>query len=138
MRHDLVNRWSSSGVVVENFTDEVRCRLTDGYLVRELVLIHSDSLVGGLYVIGFEWRLTDNEGVDDNTKRPDINLIRMALLSFENLRSDIVGSTTNGSFPLTIELELGGKTEITNLDLHLVVEEKVAELEISVNDPMRM
>ena len=60
----------------------------------------------------------------------------MALLTLEHLRSDIVGSTANGALPLTIELKLGGETKITDLDLHLVVEEEVAQLQISVDDAM--
>lgn len=60
----------------------------------------------------------------------------MTLLALKHLRCDIVGSTTDGSLALSIELQLGSKTEITNLDLHLVVKEEVAKLEISMNDAM--
>lgn len=138
MRHNLVDRWSSGRVVVQNFSNEVPGRLTNSYLFWERVAIHSDSLIGSLNVIGFKWWLTDDEGVNDDTKRPDINLIRMSLLSFENLGGNIVGSTTDGSLPFTIKLELGGKTEITYLDFHFVVEEKITQLKISVDDSMRV
>jgi len=138
MRHDLVNRWSSGGVVVQNLFNKILRRLTDSYLFGEGIAIHSDSLIGSLDIIGFEWWLADDERVDDNSEGPDIHLIRMALLSFENFRSDIVRGTTNGSFPFTIKLELGGKTEISYLDFHFVVEEEITELEISVDDSMRV
>jgi hypothetical protein len=39
---------------------------------------------------------------------------------------------------LSIELKFGGKTKITYLDFHLVVEEEITEFEISVNDSMGM
>ena len=58
----------------------------------------------------------------------------MTLLAFEDLRGDIVGSSTNGSLTLSIELKFGGQTEITYFDLHLVVEEEISEFEISVDD----
>lgn len=60
----------------------------------------------------------------------------MTLLALEHLGGDIVRSTANCSLSLAIELELGGKTEITDLNLHLVVKEEIAQLEISMNDAM--
>ena len=58
----------------------------------------------------------------------------MTLFAFKNFWCDVVGSSTDCSLPLSVELKLGSQTEVTNLDLHLVVEEQVAELEISVDD----
>ena len=60
----------------------------------------------------------------------------MTLLAFEDLRSDIVGSTANSALSLTVELELGGKTEITYFDFHLVVKEQVTEFQISMDNAM--
>ena len=60
----------------------------------------------------------------------------MALLSLEHLRGDIVGRTADRTLALTIELKLRRQTEVTNLNLHLVVKEEVTELEISMNDAM--
>lgn len=52
----------------------------------------------------------------------------MALFALKNFWRDIIGSTANCPFTLSIELKLSGQTKITNLDLHLVVEEQVTEL----------
>ncbi len=60
----------------------------------------------------------------------------MTLLALEDLRGDIVGSTTNGTLALTVEFKFSCETEITNLDLHLVVKEEVTKLEISMDDAM--
>ena len=60
----------------------------------------------------------------------------MTLLAFEHLRSDIVRSTADRALALSIELKLGSETEITDLDLHLVVEEEITELQVSVNNAM--
>ena len=68
MGHDLVNRWSSGGVVVQNFGNEVPGRITDSDLLWEGVAVHSDSLIGGLDVIGLEWWLADDESVNDDTE----------------------------------------------------------------------
>ena len=62
----------------------------------------------------------------------------MSLFALEDFWSDIVGSTTNSSLSLTIELELCRETEITDLYLHSIVEEQVAELQISVNHTVAM
>ena len=60
----------------------------------------------------------------------------MTLLAFEHLRGDIVRSTADRALALSIELKLGSETEITDLDLHLVVEEEITELQVSVNNAM--
>ena len=60
----------------------------------------------------------------------------MALLSLEHLRGDIVGRTADRALALTIELKLRRQTEVTNLNLHLVVKEEVTKLEISMNYTM--
>ena len=62
----------------------------------------------------------------------------MTLLTFKHLRSDVVGSTANSSLALAIELKLRCETEVTYLDLHLIVEEQVTELEITMDDAMRV
>ena len=58
----------------------------------------------------------------------------MALLALKYLRCDVVGSTADGAFALSVELELSGKTEVSDFDLHAVVQEEVAQLEVSVDD----
>ena len=60
----------------------------------------------------------------------------MALLSLEHFRGDIVGRTADCTLALTIELKLCRQTKITDLNLHLVVEEEVTEFEISMNNAM--
>ena len=60
------------------------------------------------------------------------------MFTLKNLRGDVVRSTTDGSFALSIKLEFGSKTKVTNLDLHLLVEEEITKLEISMDDPMRV
>ena len=62
----------------------------------------------------------------------------MTLFAFEDFRCDIIRSSTDCSFALSIEFKFGCKTEVTNLDLHLVVQEQITELEISMNDTVAM
>jgi len=58
------------------------------------------------------------------------------LLSFKDLWSNIVWSSANCPLPLSVELKLGSETKITYLDLHLVVEEEITQLEISMDNSM--
>ena len=62
----------------------------------------------------------------------------MAALAFEDLRGDIVRRTANRALLLTIKVELRGKAEVAQFDLHLVVEEEVAEFEVTVDDSVRV
>lgn len=58
----------------------------------------------------------------------------MTLFTFQHFWCDVVWSSADCSFSLSVKLQFSGETEITNLDLHLVVKEQVTELQISVND----
>lgn len=58
----------------------------------------------------------------------------MTLLAIDNFWRDVVRSPTDCALAFPIELDLRSKTEVTDLDLHLVCQEEVAELEVSVHD----
>lgn len=57
----------------------------------------------------------------------------MAGLAFEDFWGDVVGCATNGLLLLAFELELGGESEIAQLDFHLVVKEEIAEFEVAMD-----
>ena len=136
VHHDVVDCWSLGRVIIQDLRDDVTSGVRDTHTVWEIVGVHTDSLVGSLHIRCLEGRLTNNKRVNDDSDRPDVDLVGVTLLALEHLGSDVVGSTANGTLPLSIELKLGGETKITDLDLHLVVEEQITELQISVNDAM--
>ena len=138
MSQNLINRWSLGRVIRQNSLDNISSIVRNLHVVREIVVVHPDSLVSGLHIVSLEWRLADDERVNDDSEGPNIDLVRVTLLAFEDLRSNVVWSTTDGSFALSVELEFSGETEITNLHLHLVVQEQVTQLKISVDDSMRV
>lgn len=89
-------------------------------------MVSLDSSVCGFDIGGFERGLTNDKGVDDDTKRPDIDLIRMTSSSLQHLWSDIIWSTANSSLLFPIEVEFCSKTEISEFDLHLRVDEQIS------------
>lgn len=58
----------------------------------------------------------------------------MTIFAFKDLRCDVVGCSTDRPLPIAIKLELGSQTKVTDLDLHFVIDEQVAELETGVKD----
>ena len=76
--------------------------------------------------------------IHDDTQAPEIDLVGVPLLALEDFGGDIVGRTTNGTLPLPIEFEFGCQTEVTYFDFHFIVKEEVSQLEISVDDSMRV
>ena len=136
--HDVINSGSLSRVIVQDLCDEVSGRVANRSRLREAVGVHTDALVGRLHIGRLEGRLTDDERVDDDADGPDVDLVRVALLAFEHLGSDIVRSTANSALALAIKLELGSEAEVTDFDLHLVVEEEVAEFEVTMDDSVRV
>ena len=92
-------------------------------MVRERILVSLDSSVRGLDIRGLERRLANYQGVNDDAQRPDVYLVGVACPALQHFRCDVVRCSANGPLLLAVKIELGGKTEISQLDLHLVVEE---------------
>jgi hypothetical protein len=102
-------------------------------VVWERILVSLDPSVRGLDVSGLERRLADYQSIQDYTERPDVDLVGVACSAFEYFWCDVVWRTTNGPLLLSVKIELCGETKVSQFDLHLIVEEQVAELEISVD-----
>ena len=54
--------------------------------------------------------------------------------AFEDFGRDVVRSAADGLLLLALILKLGGQPEVSKLDLHVLVEEEIAELEVAVDD----
>ena len=90
-------------------------------MVWERVLVFLNSIVCGFYISCFKRRLSNYQSVNYHSEGPDVDLVRVTLFTFKHFWCDVVRSTTDGSLALSIELELGGKTKVTDFDFHLVV-----------------
>jgi len=135
---DLVDGRPLRWIIFQDASDQALGCLGDRNCFWEAVLSESDFFVSSLHIVSFKWWLSDDEGVNNNTERPNIYLIRVTLFALEHLWGNIVGRTTNRSLSLTVELKLGGESEIANFDFHLVVQEQISELKISMNDSVRV
>ena len=62
----------------------------------------------------------------------------MALLPLQNLRCDVVGRAADGFPPLVGVGEARGQAQVSHLDPHARVDEEVPELQVSVNDQVRV
>jgi len=52
--------------------------------------------------------------------------------AFQYFRCNLVGSAADGFLLLAVELQLGRQSEIGQLELHLVREEQIAQLQVTV------
>lgn len=52
----------------------------------------------------------------------------------QHLRCNIIGGATDGFLPLAGALDKCGQTKVANFDVHVRVKEKVAKLEVTVDD----
>ena len=68
MAQDLGDGGSFGRIIVENPGNEVSRSVRNLDVVREVIGIHSDSLVGCLDVRGLEGRLPDNQCVQNDSK----------------------------------------------------------------------
>lgn len=92
-------------------------------MIWERILIPLDPSVRGLDIGGLERRLADDQGVNDDAQGPDVYLVGVTCSALQHFRSDVVGRSANCPLLLAVKIELGGETEVSQLDLHLVVEE---------------
>jgi hypothetical protein len=47
----------------------------------------------------------------------------------DDFRGDVIRRATDGMFPITLELNFSGKSKIRKFQLHLAVDEKIAQLD---------
>lgn len=62
----------------------------------------------------------------------------MAGLALEDFGRNIIRSTANCPLLLPVKIKLGGEAEISELDLHFVVQEEIAQLEVTMDNAMRV
>ena len=98
-----------------------------------------DSLVDGLDVLGLEGRAADDESVEDDADGPRVDLEAVAIrLVEQHLGRDVVGRAADRLLALAGDLDERGEPEVADLDVHVLVEEDVAELEVAVDDLVRV
>jgi len=96
-----------------------------------------DLLIDRLYVLRLERRPTNDKRVKDNANGPGIDFEAMAISRVkEHLRRNIVRRSTDGLLPLARILYQGGKSEVSDLDVHVSIKEQVPELEVAMDDLM--
>jgi hypothetical protein len=85
------------------------------------------------HVVGFERHGAVEQGEEDNTSTPEISLESLITLVFDDLRSNISGSTTVFSHDFILLYQFRD-TEISDFDITFTVKEDVIQLDVSVND----
>lgn len=138
MHQNLVQSRSRSWISGQNAGNQISGFIRNWNVLWERVLVAFDSAVCGLDIGCLKGRFSDYQRVDDDSEGPNVDLIRMTSSSFQNLRSDVVGCSANGPLFLSVKIELCGKSEVSQFDLHFFIYEEVAQLQVSVNNAMRM
>lgn len=104
----------------------------------EWIRIHSNFFISSLDIWGFKGWLSNEKCVDNNSQTPNIDFIRMTSSSIKNFWSDIIGCTTNSSLFFSIEFKFSSKTKISKFNFHFIIQEKISEFKISMNDSVGM
>ncbi len=63
---------------------------------------------------------------------PHVHLVAVPVLVLQDFGRDVVRRAADGFLLLALELQFGGQAEVAQFDLHLVVQEQVAQLQTSV------
>ena len=75
MIHNVVYCGSLGWVIVQDLCDEVASVICDANLLREVIRVHTNSFVSGLHIRGLEGRLANDKCVNNDSDRPDIDLV---------------------------------------------------------------
>lgn len=146
MRHSL---WKYHKLVLKYLLKtETPCRVDHKYPIDQILGGKRDlntgrkdvSIIFNIFVcllhsVVLEWRLSKQQGVHDDTDRPNIHLIRVALL-FQYLRCDVVRRAAYGLLHIALCLYLGGQAKIAYFCIHLIIDEHISQFQISVDDAL--
>jgi hypothetical protein len=69
----------------------------------------------------------------NNSDRPNIHLVGVPF-PLQDFRRNIVGSPANGLLLFLVELQAGCQSEVSELDLHVLVEEEVSQFQAELGD----
>lgn len=133
----LVERQARRRVGGEDGADEhARLMAHKPVLDGEAEVVLANILVGILPVAAVVGRLADQKRVGDHADRPDVHFvgIRALPLRLQDLRSDVVRRPAHRLFALVRLVELGRQAEIANFHVQIVIEEDVAQLQVSMDD----
>lgn len=128
---DLLERVTLAWVHDEDSSEEV-FRLLVLESVREVEFGFGDSFVRVLKLAGLKGGFANQHEVHDNARTPDINLIGMPRMSHahtvhDDLGRNIIRGATNRMFPIANELHLRGQPKIRQFQLHLTVDQQIAQ-----------
>jgi hypothetical protein len=88
------------------------------YIVREAELTQLDLLVGLFDLSWLEWWPSAEHRVEDDTDRPVVDLVAVAIAVFEHFRSQVVWCAADSLFALAVKSELGRKPKVPNFYVH--------------------
>ena len=127
MGENLLQSWSFCWVQIEDFSDQIFGVLGDLNVLGKAIDSLLDLLIGHLYLWSLEGRLAYQKGIEDHAEGPDVHLIGMTLLTHEDLRGQIVGSSTDSVPLLCVEFQSGGKAKVSQFYLQFVIEEEISQ-----------
>lgn len=135
MFQDLRNAESSAWVDIEQAPDHVFCVLGD--LIFHVVLRSFDLSVQLFHVVGFERHSAVKHGEQNDTRTPEISLEASVAFVFDNLGSNVCRRSALLEHDFAF-LDLLGNAEVGNLDVAFAIEQNVVELDVPVEDVLRV
>lgn len=80
-----------------------------------------------------KWRLSNQQCEQDASDRPNINRVRMTNFQ-QHFRSNVIRSSAQSRLLLSFVVNFCRQSKITNLDNQIVIQEQIAQLQVSMDD----
>src|SRR5882762_1108186 len=99
----------------------------------------NNVLVNSLNIFGLERRASNDKSVQDNTHRPCVDFEAVSIRGIEqHFWCNIVWGATNSFLPLPRALNERSEPKVTDLDIHVGVEEQITQFKIPMNNLVRV
>ena len=121
--HNLVQVGSSLRISRQDSSNQIASSIRNVDMIRERVTILTNTPVRGFDIGGLERRFSYDQGVDNDTQRPNIYFIGMTTFALKYFWCDVIGSAADCSLLFTIEIEFSRQSEIAQFDFHFIVKE---------------
>ena len=102
-------------------------------MIRELESSSFDLLVGLLHFLRLERWTSMQHCVENDANGPKVDFIAVTISCIKHFWREIIGSSANCSFTLTLVENLRSKSEISNFQSHSLSEEQISKLQVSVD-----
>ena len=133
MLKHLLERDALGQINCKALSYQIFCKISNINVLWELESPCFDLFVGLFHFLRLKRWSAIQHGVQNNSNTPNVNFVAMTTI-LKHFRSQVIWGTANGTLLLSCVKDLSCQTEIANFKNHILRQEQVTKLQVSVNN----